>query len=67
MPALVLPKFPDDSGHRCVRPSMAERETVCISASQADSGSPMQGEGERFLSRQKVGCEFQDSQNVNCP
>ncbi len=47
MPALVLPKFPDDSGHRCVRPSMAERETVRISASQADSGSPMQGEGER--------------------
>ncbi len=47
MPALVLPKFPVDSGHRCVRPSVAEHETVCVSASQADSGSPMQGEGER--------------------
>ncbi len=47
MPALVLPKFPDDSGHRCVRPSVAERESVCVSASKADSGSPMQSEGER--------------------
>ncbi len=47
MLALVLPKFPGDSGHRCVRPSVAEHETVCVSASQADSGSPMQGEGER--------------------
>ncbi len=47
MPALVLPKFPGDSGHRCIRPSVAEHETVRVSASQADSGSPMQGEGER--------------------
>ncbi len=47
MPALVLPKFPGDPRHRCVRPSVAEHETVRVSASQADSGSPMQGEGER--------------------
>ncbi len=46
MPALVLSKFPGNSGHRCVRPSVAEHETVRVSASQADSGSPMQGEGE---------------------
>ncbi len=50
MPALVLSKFPRNSGHRCVRPSMAEHETVRISASQADSSSPMQGEGEWCLS-----------------
>ncbi len=43
MLALVLPKFPGNSGHR----SVAEHETVRVSASQADSGSPMQGEGER--------------------
>ncbi len=47
MPALVLPKFPNNSGHRYVRPSMAKRESVCVSASKADSGSPMQSEGER--------------------
>ncbi len=47
MPALVLSKFPGNSGHRCGRPSVAEHETVRISASQADSSSPMQGEGER--------------------
>ncbi len=47
MPALVLPKFPDNSGHRCIRPSVAECESVSISASKADSGSPMQSEGER--------------------
>ncbi len=47
MPALVLPKFPNDSWHRCVRPSVAERESVCVSASKADSGNPMQSEGER--------------------
>ncbi len=47
MPALVLPRFPGDTGHRCVRPSVAEHETVRVSTSQADSGSPMQGEGER--------------------
>ncbi len=47
MPALVLPKFPDDSGHRCIRPSVAECKSVRISASKADSGSPMQSEGER--------------------
>ncbi len=45
--ALVLSKFPGNSGHRCIRPSVAEHETVRVSASQADSGSPMQGEGER--------------------
>ncbi len=46
MPALVLPEFPGTSGHRRVRPSLAERETVRASASQANSGSPVQGEGE---------------------
>ncbi len=47
MPALVLPKFPDDSGHRRVRPLMAECQSVCVSANKADSGSTMQSEGER--------------------
>ncbi len=47
MPALVLSKFPGNSGHRCVRSSVANHETVWVSTSQADSGSPMQGEGER--------------------
>ncbi len=41
VPALVLPEFPDDSGHRCVRPFMAECQSV------RDSGSTMQSEGER--------------------
>ncbi len=30
MPALVLLKFPDDSGHRCIRPSVAECKSVCV-------------------------------------
>ncbi len=47
VPALVLPKFPDDSGHRCIRPLMAECQSVCVSANKADSGSTMQSEGER--------------------
>ncbi len=47
VPALVLPEFPDDSGHRCVRPSMAECQSVCVSANKADSGSTMQSEDER--------------------
>ncbi len=47
MPTLVLPKFPDESGHRCIRPSMAKCKSVRVSASKADSGSPMQSEGER--------------------
>ncbi len=47
VPALVLPEFPDDSGHRCVRPPMAECQTVRVSANKADSGSTMQSEGER--------------------
>ncbi len=46
VPALVL----DDSGHRCVRPPMAECQSVCISANKADSGSTMQSEGERCQS-----------------
>ncbi len=50
MPTLVLSKFPSNSGHRCVCASVAEHETVPISASQADSSSPMQGEGERYPS-----------------
>ncbi len=47
VPALVLRKFPDDSGHRCVRPLMAECQSVCVSANKADSSSTMQSEGER--------------------
>ncbi len=47
VPALVLPEFPDDSRHRCVRPPMAECQSVRISANKADSGSTMQSEGER--------------------
>ncbi len=47
MPALVLLKLPDDSGHRCIRPSVAECQSVRVSASKADSGSPMQSKGER--------------------
>ncbi len=47
VPALVLPEFPDDSGHRCIRPSMAECQSVRVSANKADSGSTMQSEGER--------------------
>ncbi len=50
IPALVLPEFPSTSGHRCIHPSLAEYETVRVSASQADSGSPVQGEGERCSS-----------------
>ncbi len=47
VPALVLPQFPDDSRHRCVRPPMAECQSVRVSANKADSGSTMQSEGER--------------------
>ncbi len=47
VPTLVLPEFPDDSGHRCVHPSMAECQSVRVSANKADSGSTMQSEGER--------------------
>ncbi len=47
MPALVLPEFPDDSGHRCVLSPMAECQSVRVSANKADSGSTMQSEGER--------------------
>ncbi len=34
-------------GHRCVRPPMAECQSVRVSANKADSGSTMQSEGER--------------------
>ncbi len=47
VPALVLPEFPDNSEHRCVRPPMAECQSVRVSANKADSGSTMQSEGER--------------------
>ncbi len=47
VPALVLPEFPDDSGHRCVHPSVAECQSVRVSANKADSGSTMQSECER--------------------
>ncbi len=46
MSAFVLFEFPSTSGHRRVRPSLAERETVCVSASQAKFSSPAQGEEE---------------------
>ncbi len=32
VPTLVLPEFPDDSGHRFVRPSVAECQSVRVSA-----------------------------------
>ncbi len=41
VPTLVLPEFPDDSGHRCVCPPMPECQSVCVSANKADSGSTM--------------------------
>ncbi len=47
VPALVLPEFPDDSVHRCVRPPMAECQSVRVSANKADSGSTMQSKGEQ--------------------
>ncbi len=47
MPALVLPEFPDDSGHRCIRPPVAECQSVRVSANKADSGSTMQSKGEQ--------------------
>ncbi len=47
VPALVLPEFPDDSGHRCLRPPMAECHAVRFSANKADSGSTMQSKGEQ--------------------
>ncbi len=47
VPALVLPEFLDDSGHRCVRPSVAECQSVRVSANKADSGSTMQSEREQ--------------------
>ncbi len=47
VPTLVLPKFPDDSGHRCIRPPVTECQSVRVSANKADSGSTMQSEGER--------------------
>ncbi len=50
MPALVLPEFPGTFGHRRVHPTLAGRETVRVFASQANSGSPVQGDGEWCLS-----------------
>ncbi len=47
VPALVLPEFPDDSGHRCLRPPEAECLAVRVSANKADSGSTMQSKGEQ--------------------
>ncbi len=38
--------FPDDSGHRCICPSVAECKSVRVSTSKADSGSPMQSKGK---------------------
>ncbi len=56
VPALVLPEFPDDSRHRCVRPPMAECQSVRVSANKADSGSTMQSEGERCPSPSHSPC-----------
>ncbi len=47
VPALVLPEFPDDSGHRCLCPPVAECHAVRVSANTADSGSTMQSKGEQ--------------------
>ncbi len=47
MPTLVLPEFPDDSGHRCIRPPVAECQSVHVSTNKADSGSAMQSKGEQ--------------------
>ncbi len=47
MPALVLSEFPDDSGHRCIRPPVVECHSVRVYANKADSGSPMQSKGEQ--------------------
>ncbi len=46
----VLPDLPSNSWHRCFRSPLAGHEAVRISAHQADSGSSVQGEGERFPS-----------------
>ncbi len=37
----------DDSGHRCIRPPVAECQSVRVSANKADSGSTMQSKGEQ--------------------
>ncbi len=50
IPALVLLEFPGTSGHRRTCSPLAREETVRVSASQADSGSPVQSEGKRCLS-----------------
>ncbi len=34
VPALVLPEFPDDSGHRCLRPPVAECHAIRVSANK---------------------------------
>ncbi len=47
VPALVLPEFPDDYGHRCLRPPVAECHAIRVSANKADSGSTMQSKGEQ--------------------
>ncbi len=47
VPTLVLPEFPDDSGHRCLRPPMAECHAVRVSANKANSSSTMQSKGEQ--------------------
>ncbi len=50
MPALVLPEIPDDSGHRCIRPPVAECQSVRVSDNKTDSGSTLQSKGEQCLS-----------------
>ncbi len=40
-------EFPDNSGHRCLRPPVAECHAVRVSANKANSGSTMQSKGEQ--------------------
>ncbi len=47
MPALVLPESPGTFGHILVSPSLAEHDWLKHVQSQVNSGSPVQGEGER--------------------
>ncbi|CAM4308209.1 unnamed protein product [Leuciscus chuanchicus] len=47
MPALVLPEPSSSVGDRCIRPPMADAETLCLPAHQADPGGSVQSEGER--------------------
>lgn len=47
MPALVLPESSSSVGDRCIRPPLANAETLRLPAHQTDPGGPGQSEGER--------------------